>query len=293
MTYRFVCALPKAELARHRVMLRSIRTRRSARKQTGERRAPIVGMVSIAGRPADVADRRIPGAWEGDLIIGAHGKSAAATLVERQTRFTVICGLPEGKKAPALADVLSEQMGIVPEVMRTSLTWDQDSVMAEHLLLSTVLNLPAYFAHPRSPWERGTNENTNELIREYLPKGTNITSNQAYLTMIADDLNDRPRASRGVEPLREQFEQLLRASVPSTTRHRPPARPRVLAAYMGLSHPPVISAPRCRAVARFGSPVALGANSIRVPAGVGNRPVCSRLRRSACRRAWSNSNSVI
>lgn len=149
--YRFIFALPKGELARHEVMLGSKRTRRSPHKQASERGAPIVGMVSIDDRPADVADRRIPGAWEGDLIIGAHGKSTAATLVKRHTRYTITCGLPEDKKAPALADVLSEQLGMFPAVMRTSLTWDQGSEMAEHLLLTTAFNLPAYFAHPRSP----------------------------------------------------------------------------------------------------------------------------------------------
>lgn len=173
-------------------------------------------MVSIEDRPEQVGDRRIPGAREGDLIIGAHGKSAAATLVERATRFTIICGLPEGKKAPALANVLTEQLGVFPEVLRTSLTWDQGSETAEHARLTVAANLPVYFAHPRSPWERGTNENTNGLIREYLSKGTYMTSNQPYLTMIADELNDRPRASLGFFTPREKFEELLRASVPST-----------------------------------------------------------------------------
>ncbi|WP_255555827.1 IS30 family transposase [Tessaracoccus palaemonis] len=214
--YRFIYALPKGELARHSVMLRSKRTSREPRSKDG-RRAPIVAMVSIDDRPADVTERRIPGAWEGDLIIGAHGKSAAATLVERVTRFTIICGLPEGKKAVAVADTLAERMWPFPEVLRTSLTWDQGSEMAEHARLTAAVNLPVYFAHSRSPWERGTNENTNGLIREYLPKGTYITSNQAYLDAIADELNDRPRASLGFYTPREKFEALLAADVASTS----------------------------------------------------------------------------
>ena len=213
--YRFIYALPKGELARNSVMLRSKRTSRKPRSKEG-RGAPIVAMVSIDDRPADVPERRIPGAWEGDLIIGAHGKSAAATLVERVTRFTVICGLPEGKKAVAVADTVAERMWPFPEVLRTSLTWDQGTEMAEHARLTAAVNLPVYFAHPRSPWERGTNENTNGLIREYLPKGTYITSNQAYLDAIADELNDRPRASLGFYTPREKFEALLAADVAST-----------------------------------------------------------------------------
>ncbi|WP_226965997.1 IS30 family transposase [Tessaracoccus defluvii] len=211
--YRFIYALPKGELARNSVMLRSKRTSRKPRSKEG-RGAPIVAMVSIDDRPADVPERRIPGAWEGDLIIGAHGKSAAATLVERVTRFTVICGLPEGKKAVAVADTVAERMWPFPEVLRTSLTWDQGTEMAEHARLTAAVNLPVYFAHPRSPWERGTNENTNGLIREYLPKGTYITSNQAYLDAIADELNDRPE-----HPL---------ASTPQEKNSKPSSQPMLL-----------------------------------------------------------------
>lgn len=144
----------------------------------------------IHARPEYVADRRGPGAWEGDLIIGAHGKSAAATLVERTTRLTLICALPEGKQAPAVADALTEHLTAFPEMARTSLTWDQGSEMAEHARLTIAANLPVYFAHPRSPWERGTNENTNGLIREHLPQG-HIHHQQPGLPHL-----DRRRAQR-------------------------------------------------------------------------------------------------
>lgn len=214
--YRFIYALPKGELAKHGVMLRSKRTTRRRRKPVGERTAPIVGMVSIDDRDASVDDRRVPGAWEGDLVVGAHGRTAVATLVERTTRFTVILGLPEGKHAAPLADILIEHANSLPAMMRTSLTWDQGSEMAQHAALTLATTMPVYFAHPRSPWERGSNENTNGLIREYLPKGTVITSHQPYLDAIANELNDRPRAALGFHTPREMFDKLLNDSVVST-----------------------------------------------------------------------------
>jgi len=213
--YRFVYALPKGELARHGVMLQSRRTQRRRFKPVGGRGAPIVGMVSIDARE-DVADRRVPGHWEGDLIIGAHGRSAAATLVERTTRFTTILALPAGKDSTHLADALITCADELPAMMRKSLTWDQGSEMAKHAALTLATNMPVYFAHARSPWERGTNENTNGLIREYLPKGTVITDHQPYLTAIAEELNDRPRAALGFLTPREAFERLLTDIVATT-----------------------------------------------------------------------------
>lgn len=211
--YRFIYALPKGELAKHGVMLQSKRTKRRRFKPLGERGAPIVGMISIDARE-DVADRRVPGHWEGDLIIGAHGATAAATLVERTTRFTTILALPAGKDSTALADLLIDNANELPAMMRKSLTWDQGSEMAKHAALTLATNLPVYFAHAHSPWQRGTNENTNGLIREYLPKGTAITDHQPYLTAIAEELNDRPRATLGYLTPREALERLLVASTP-------------------------------------------------------------------------------
>jgi IS30 family transposase len=193
--YRFIYALPKGDLAKHGVLLRSKRTRRRRPRPAGERGAPIVGMTSIDARE-DVADRRVPGHWEGDLIIGAHGKTAA-TLVERTTRFTVILALPEGKDSAGLADVLIENANELPAMMRKTLTWDQGPEMAKHAALTLATDMPVYFAHAHSPWQRGTTENTNGLIREYLPKGTVITDHQPYLTAIAEELNERPRATLG------------------------------------------------------------------------------------------------
>lgn len=215
--YRWIYALPKGELAKSAILLRSKRTQRKKRKPLGQRTGGrIIAMVSIDDRPEDAADRRVPGAWEGDLIIGKAGRTAAATLVERTSRFTIILGLPDGKNADALADTLIETVRGLPAQVRGSLTWDQGTEMARHAALTLATDLPVYFAHPHSPWERPTNENTNGLIREYLPKGIDITDHQPYLDAIADELNDRPRAILGFRTPREVFTKLLTDSVAST-----------------------------------------------------------------------------
>ena len=215
--YRWIYALPKGELAKSAILLRSKRTQRKTRMPLGQRTGGrIIGMVSIDDRPEVAADRRVPGAWEGDLVIGKAGRTAAATLVERTSRFTIILGLPDGKNADALADTLIETVRGLPAQVRGSLTWDQGTEMARHAALTLATDLPVYFAHPHSPWERPTNENTNGLIREYLPKGIDITDHQPYLDAIADELNDRPRAILGFRTPREVFTKLLADSVAST-----------------------------------------------------------------------------
>jgi len=156
--YTWIYALPKGELARSAIMLRSKRTRRMKRKALGARTGGrIVGMISIDDRSADVTDRRVPGHWEGDLIIGEAGKSAAATLVERTSRFTVVLALPEAKNADGLADVLIDHVSGMPGLVRRSLTWDQGTEMARHAALTLATELPVFFAHPHSPWQRPTN----------------------------------------------------------------------------------------------------------------------------------------
>jgi len=214
--YQYVYALPKGDLAAAGVMLRSKRTRRRPRKIAGERSARIVGMVSIDDRDPEAAGRRVPGHWEGDLIIGKNGKSAAATLVERTTRFAVLKALPAGKDSAALADVLIEEFNELPALMRKSLTWDQGTEMARHGALTLATTMPVYFADPRSPWQRPSNENTNGLFREYLPKGTEITDHQPYLDAIAEELNERPRQALGYLTPREAFERLLLEPVANT-----------------------------------------------------------------------------
>lgn len=215
--YQWIYALPKGELAKAGILLRSKQTQRKRRKPLGQRTGGrIIGMVSIDDRPEVASDRRVPGSWEGDLIIGRAGKSAAATLVERTSRYVMICGLPEGKKADGLADVLIDTVHGMPAQVQGTLTWDQGTEMARHAALTLATDLPVYFAHPHSPWERPTNENTNGLIREYLPKGTDITCHQPYLDAIADELNDRPRAVLGFRTPREVFTTLLVEGVAST-----------------------------------------------------------------------------
>jgi transposase, IS30 family len=211
--YRWIYALPKGELAKEGILLRTKRTARRRRRPLGERTGGrIIGMVSIDDRPDDAADRRVPGHWEGDLVIGKAGKTAAATLVERTTRFTIILALPDGKNAEGLADTLIDTFAGLPAMITRSLTWDQGTEMARHAAVTLATGLPIYFAHPHTPWERPTNENTNGLIREYLPKGTEITDHQPYLTAIAEELNERPRPVLDGYTPREAFQQLLVAS---------------------------------------------------------------------------------
>ncbi|MFQ4149767.1 IS30 family transposase [Arthrobacter sp. LAPM80] len=151
--YRWIYALPKGELAKSGILLQSKRTKRKSVKPLGERTGGrIIGMASIDDRPEAASDRRVPGSWEGDLMVGKGGKSDIATLVERHSRFLIMLGLPEGKKADGLADVLIDRVNDLPALMRGSLTWDQGTEMARHAQLTLATDLPVYFAHPHSPW---------------------------------------------------------------------------------------------------------------------------------------------
>ncbi len=212
--YQFIYAMPRGDLAKNGIFLRRKHTTRRPRRAAGQRGAPIVGMVSISERDPEVIDRRVPGHWEGDLVIGKNGASAAITLVERVSRFTAILALPDGKDSAGVADALIEHCTELPAMMRKSLTWDQGSEMARHAALTLATDLPVYFADPHSPWQRPSNENTNGLIREYLPKGEVIPTHQPYLTSIAEELNERPRAALGFLTPRESFQRLLLGQPP-------------------------------------------------------------------------------
>ncbi|WP_255351709.1 IS30 family transposase, partial [Brachybacterium sp. SW0106-09] len=194
--YQYIYALPKGELARRGIFLQSKRTKRRPRTTGRTRGGPIVGMVPIAERGEDAAERRVPGHWEGDLIIGKNGTSCAATLVERMSGFTGLLALPS-KHAEPTADAVIEYFNALPEMMKASLAWDQGSETAQHVKVSLATQMPVYFADPHSPWQRPSNENTNRLYREYLPKGTEIPDHQPYLTTIAEEINNRPRRRLG------------------------------------------------------------------------------------------------
>ncbi len=215
--YTWIYALPKGELAREGILLRSGRTRRRARGRTRAPGARIVGMTSIDARPDEVNGRAVPGHWEGDLMIGKAGRSAMATLVERTSRYTVPVALPAGRRdATTTCNALIERVTGLPEGLVKTLTWDQGSEMAGHAAFSLATTVEVYFAHPHSPWERGTNENTNGLLREYFPKGTEITDDQTYLDLVARELNNRPRRILGYRTPAEVFTDLLASSIAST-----------------------------------------------------------------------------
>jgi IS30 family transposase len=198
----------RAELA---AALRSGRAVRKPRARLQARgRSKIPGRVMISERPAEVADRAVPGHWEGDLIIGKDGASQIGTLVERSTRFVILLHLPGGKDAATVAEAMITQMRRLPEHLRRTLTWDQGTEMAQHARITAELGMGVYFCDPHSPWQRGSNENTNGLLRQYLPKGTDLSFyGPGMLDNIADELNNRPRQTLNWATPREALERLL------------------------------------------------------------------------------------
>ena len=173
--------------------LRSGRTRRRARGRP-DGRGQLRDIVVISERPADVTDRAVPGHWEGDLLLGAHGRSAIITLVERQTRYLLLARIGSDKTSPAVCEAIADKIQTLPGQLARSLTWDRGSEMARHAQFTVRTGLPVYFCDPHSPWQRGSNENTNGLLRQYFPKGTELTVHtQADLDRVAAELNGRPR----------------------------------------------------------------------------------------------------
>jgi len=191
--YQSLYVQARGELRRE--LAACLRTGRTRRKPQGrvDRRGGIQDMVMISERPAEIEDRAVPGHWEGDLLIGKRNQSQIATLVERSTRFVMLAALKD--RTPVhVADVLAERIGTLPAELRRSLTWDQGRELKAHKTFAIRAGVNVYFCDPRSPWQRGSNENTNGLLRQYLPKGLDLsTRSQADLDQIADSLNRRPR----------------------------------------------------------------------------------------------------
>jgi transposase, IS30 family len=167
-------------------------------------------MVMISERPAEVADRAIPGHWEGDLIIGKGHGSAIGTLVERSSRFVALVHLPDGRRPAQVRDALIQAVSTLPAQLRRSLTWDQGSEMHLHKEFSTATDMAVYFCYPGSPWQRGSNENTNGLLRQYFPKGTDLHRySREELDAVAAELNSRPRKTLDWETPAERLAKLL------------------------------------------------------------------------------------
>jgi transposase, IS30 family len=196
------------------VCLRTGRAIRRPRRRIDGRSDPdrrIPDKVMISERPAEAADRAVPGHWEGDLILGKNNKSAIGTLVERTTRFCMLLHLPGGPAdAIAVRDQIVATIGTLPEFLRRSLTWDQGLEMRRHKEITIAADLPIYFCDPRSPWQRGSNENTNGLLRQYFPKGTDLSAHTAQdLALVSAELNGRPRQTLDWDTPAEALAALL------------------------------------------------------------------------------------
>ncbi len=198
----------KRELTAH---LRTGRSLRKPQKRADERRGRLKGMVMISDRPAEVVDRAVPGHWEGDLILGSvESGSAVGTLVERTTRFVMLLYLPGRHTADIVQEAMVAKMADLPEQLLRSLTWDQGKEMANHVQIAEATGLSIYFCDPHSPWQRGTNENTNGLLRQYLPKGADLSFyGPGLLDQIAAQLNRRPRKTLNWRTPAETLDALL------------------------------------------------------------------------------------
>ncbi len=217
--YQALYVQPRGELARLvKQALRSGKTQRKPQGRNENSSGPgqIKDMLNISDRPKEADDRAIPGHWEGDLILGSTASgSAIGTLVERTTGFVVLLHLPGDRTAATLAAAMTAKVPEIPEILRRSLTWDQGKEMAKHADITKALGLPIYFCDPHSPWQRGTNENTNGLLRQYFPKGTDLSFyGPGWLDQVAAELNARPRKRHRWRTPAEELDRLL--SDPST-----------------------------------------------------------------------------
>ena len=211
--YQYIYVLPRGELKQ--LLIKGLRQERKHRRpqkrgDIAETRGKIANMLSIEERPAEVAERSVPGHWEGDLILGKYKHSALGTLVERTTRYTILVPLGEHKDASSVREAYAEAFKSLPAELKKSLTYDQGKEMSEHEQFTIDTGIQVYFAHPGSPWERGTNENTNGLIRQYFPKGTDFTQvSKEEILEVQRKLNDRPRRALGYLKPDEVINQLV------------------------------------------------------------------------------------
>jgi transposase, IS30 family len=223
--YRSLYVQSRGELRRQ--LTGNLRTGRACRREQGrgQRRGGIVDGISIAERPPEIEDRAVPGHWEGDLLIGAGNGSAVATLVERQTRYVLLGYLGNEHGTDRVIEALKQRIQTLPRHLVRSLTWDQGSELAAHQQFTVDTGVQVFFCDPHSPWQRGSNENTNGLLRQYLPKGTDLAvHDQAALDWIAAELNGRPRKTLEWMNPAEKMAELLTSTPESSEpdRLRPP-----------------------------------------------------------------------
>ncbi|MGY6500460.1 MAG: IS30 family transposase [Acidimicrobiales bacterium] len=211
--YQSLFVQGRGELRRE--LARCLRSGRTCRKKRGtvDGRGRIPGMVKISERPAEVEDRAVPGHWEGDLILGEGGRSAVGTLVERTTRLVLLLHLNGDRSAVTVESAMRKAIATLPAELRRSITWDQGAEMSTHASFTTATGIPIYFCDPHAPWQRGSNENTNGLLRQYMPKGTDLSKHTAAeLVAIQRSLNDRPRKTLGYMTPSEAYAQVVAAT---------------------------------------------------------------------------------
>ena len=217
--YRSIYLYPRGELKRE--LRASLRTGRTSRRPRGRRqmRGKIIGAVPIGQRPAEAEGRLVPGHHEGDLVMGSKASNTAvATVVERRTGFLTLIPLPDGHDSAAVADALIARLAAIPSWFAKTLTWDNGTEMAQHRRVAAETGIQVYFADPYSPWQRGSNENTNGLLRQYMPKGTDLSVfTPQQVQQIEDELNDRPRKRLGYRTPREELAILLEEDRVATT----------------------------------------------------------------------------
>lgn len=210
--YSYLYVLPRGELKNQLILaLRKHHKARHQKKPRGySKLGPIQNYLSIEERPPEVADRAIPGHWEGDMLVGKQNMTAIGTLIERTTRMTFLVKL-KNLDANTVRKAFEDEFRHLPQGLKRTLTYDQGPEMSEHQIFTKNTKITVYFAHPRSPWERGTNENTNALLRQYFPKGTDLSKySNTHLKRIQDEFNDRPRKTLGWSTPHEKFAELLR-----------------------------------------------------------------------------------